>query len=160
MPVDLHKPLNKTTRFSVSKLVNLYNFPLIIDVTNFSSRFSRNKIRHQLIPFVRSLVHSNVEFLLTNFFKMIDEEHKDREQDVEQVYFILKCLKIKFVKNRIASVDRKLPLEIPRISQSYSLQIVIKNISRTESRSFIQKLFFKYKNINLNYCQILKLEKF
>lgn len=170
MPVYLHKPLNKTTRFSVSKLVKLYNFPLIIDVTNFSSRFSRNKIRHQLIPFVRSLVHSNVEFLLTNFFKMIDEEHKDRGKDVEQVSFILKCLKINFVKTRIASVDTKSSfvsteakqrfLEIPRISQANSLKILIKKISPTESRSVIQKLFFKYKDINLNYCQILELEKF
>lgn len=169
MSVDLHKPLNKNTRFSVSKIVNLYNFPLIVDVTNFSSRFSRNKIRHQLIPFVRSLVHPNVEFLLTNFFKMIDEEHKDREKDVEQVSFILKCLKINFVKNRIASVDRKPSfvstkakqkfLEIPMISQSNSLKILIKKISPTESRSVIQKLFLKYKDINLNYRQILELLK-
>lgn len=84
MPVDLQRPLNKTTRFSVSKLVKLYNFPLIIDVTNFSSRFSRNKIRHQLIPFVRSLVHSNVDFLLINFFKMIAEEHKDEKRTLSK----------------------------------------------------------------------------
>ncbi len=170
MLVDLHKPLNKTTRFSVSKLVNLYNFPVIIDVTNFSSRFSRNKIRHQLIPFVRSLVHSNVDFLLINFFKMIDEEHKDREKDVEEVSFILKCLKTNFVKTKLASVDTKSLfvstetkqgfLESLFISQSNLLKIVIKNISPTESRSLIQKLFFKYKTINLNYYQIFKLENF
>lgn len=187
MPVNLLKPLEKTSRFSVSKLVNLYKLPLLVDVTNFSSTFSRNKIRHQLIPFIRSLVHPNVEYLLMNFFKMISEEHQERENDFLEFYFIYKLLILKSRKKKnnlvTFSTVRKLARfslgskkgVIPRSganelalrqtlgeldSKNYSTKQLLKNVSGPQTRSLIQKLFFEYKNLTLNYSQIFKLHDF
>lgn len=162
----LIKPLEKKTRFTVSKLVNLYNLPTFIDITNFSSAFSRNNIRHQLIPFIRCLVHRNVEFLLMNFFKILDQEHQDREKEVYELYFLSKLLKLKFRQKRtnLKPMPKKffwhrLKLDSILLKQK-STKKLMNNISENQAGSFIQKLFFEYKNLNLISLQIIKLQDF
>lgn len=188
MPVTLEKPLEKTIRFTIARFVNLYKFPVLIDITNFSSNFSRNKIRHQLIPFIRFLVHPNVECLLTNFLKIIYQEHQEREKEIQELFFVFQILLSKSLKKTtcVNSLLNSLELltiktwglvpillnsksktsiegrENPRINplHNYSTKKVITNISENQARSFLQKLFFNYKNLILNYSQIIKLDTF
>lgn len=170
--IDLQKPLENITRFSVSKLVKFYRLPIIIDITNFSGKFSRNKIRHQLIPFIRSLVHPNIEFLLTHFFKMIDQDTKDRKEEIEELDFLYKLGNAKYINTKICYEP-----EIKRVGSPLSLgsthsknkffghdsnfiKSLLKNISATSASSLIQILFFEYKNLKLNYSQNFKLKNF
>lgn len=98
------KPLEKTTRFTVSKVINLYQLPNIIDVTNFSFQFSRNKIRHQLLPFMRCLVQPKIEFVVTQFFEILNQENQGREKDLGEVVFISKLLTLTPKKNTLFSL--------------------------------------------------------
>lgn len=97
LQVNILKPLDKLSRFSISQFFNLYNLPLLIDITNFSYRFSRNKIRHQLIPLIRSLIHLNVEYLVMNFFKIISQEHQNREKGIQELFFIYRIFTLRFL---------------------------------------------------------------
>ena len=97
LQVNLVKPLNDISRFSISKFFNWYNLPLLIDITNFSYRISRNKIRHQVIPFIRSLIHLNIEYLVINFFKIIAQEHQENEKSIQELFFIYKILTLRFL---------------------------------------------------------------
>lgn len=188
IPVTLEKPLEKTIRFTIARFVNLYKFPVLIDVTNFSSNFSRNKIRHQLIPFLRFLVHPNVESLLTNFLKIIYQEHQEREKEIQELFFVFQILLSKSLKKTtcVNSLLNSLELltsrswnlvpillnsklktsiegrEHQRIKplHNYSTKKIINDISENQARSVLQKLFFNYKNLILNYSQTIKLEHF
>lgn len=108
--IMLEKPLKKTTRFTVSKLVSFYKFPNLIDVTNFSSSFSRNKIRHQLIPFLRSLFHPKVEYLVTHFFQMLNEESIESGKELQELYFIFQVVNSKSRKKLVFFITHASPL--------------------------------------------------
>ena len=189
LQVNLLRPLDKISRFSISKLVNLYNLPLLIDITNFSSSFSRNKIRHQLIPFIRSLIHLNVEYLVINFLKMISQEHQDTEKGIQELSFIYKILTLRFSIKRTEfapsldleilrrTLKRKKPTGLkkhlegylvtmqarPNLKdwvEKYSIKALLKKNLELKARTLLQKFFFDYKNVNLSYPQILKLHDF
>lgn len=218
LQVNLFKPLENISRSSVSKFFNLYNVPLMLDVTNFSYIFSRNKIRHQVLPFIRSLINLNVEKLIINFFTMLSQQNKEIGKDIQELEFISKILTLYFVKstefvfypnltnsitatsrlnlirkllkekklangygrtrdgfkpkelknnlsasfgtpNRLPNLESKTNLvKVDEWVNSYSLKI--KPNSEIQVRSLLQKFFFDYKNVNLSYSQILKLQDF
>lgn len=147
LEITFLKPLDNISRLTISKFFYLYNVPLISDITNFSSAFSRNKIRHQLIPFCKLLVNSNVESLLINFFKLLSDENTSHIKKYQQLEF--------FYKIRILQT-------FPQ--KNYFCNELTKTLEAhffsNEKRSLVQKLFFDYKNINLKFFQIKKLETF
>lgn len=147
LKISIRKPLENIRRESISTLIKLYKFPLVTDLTNFSSAFSRNKIRHQLIPFSRFLVHSNIEYLLTNFFNLLNDQNKYNEKNFQKLVFVYKLLVFQSLKKK-------------RKFSNYSKTTVMNQVSTNETRSLIQKLFFEYKNIKLKFSHIKKLEKF
>lgn len=147
LKISVRKPLENIRRESISTLIKLYKFPLVSDLTNFSSAFSRNKIRHQLIPFSRFLVQSNIEYLLTNFFNLLNHQNNYNEKNCQKLVFVYKLLVFESLKKT-------------RKFSNYSKTTVMHQVSTNETRSLIQKLFFEYKNINLKFSHIKKLEKF
>ena len=103
--VKLLRPLQYLNRVEVSKILKLYKLPNLIDMTNFSSIFSRNKIRHQFIPFIRFLFHRKVDSLLINFFQMLEEDYIDREKQIQELYFLCNLVNSKSRKNTIFSLQ-------------------------------------------------------
>nr|QDE53599.1 tRNA(Ile)-lysidine synthase [Micractinium sp. LBA 32] len=102
--VKLLKPLEYFTRIQVSKILKLYKLPHLLDMTNFSSAFSRNKIRHQLIPFIRFLVHQKVDSLLIHFFQMLEEDYIERKKQIQELYFLCNLVNSKSRKNTLFSL--------------------------------------------------------
>lgn len=147
LKISVRKPLENIRRESISTLIKVYKFPLVSDLTNFSSAFSRNKIRHQLIPFSRFLVQSNIEYLLTNFFNLLNDQNKSNEKKFQKLVFVYKLLVFQSLKKK-------------RKFSNYSKTTGMNQVSNKTTRSLIQKLFFEYKNINLKFSHIKKLEKF
>ena len=139
------QPLQNLSRSSVSKFVNLYKFPISSDITNFYATFSRNKIRHHFIPFIRFLFQIKFEIFLTKFFCLVGDEHKKVKYDVFELKMVLKFIKMKSVK------------EILQISLSITL---ISQIEVSIKSSFLQTSIFNYKELELNYGQISQLKTF
>lgn len=155
MKPKFKKPLEKINRFSVSTMIKLYQLPLLIDITNFSSGFSRNKIRHQLVPFIRCLVQPSVESLLTNFFTLINYQQQGIEKQVQEFYFLLKLSKLNYRKDKT-----QLKSQILFLVNKCSTKKLLKTVSRYQVKCLIQKLFFDYRNLNLTSSQIKKLQEF
>ena len=147
LKITFLKPLDSISRLTISKFLNLYKIPLVSDITNFSSAFSRNKIRHQLIPFSKSLVNSNLEYLLINFFKQLSDQNTSNQKQFQQLEFFYKILILQALskKNYFSN-------EPNNIIEAHFLS--------NEKRFLVQKLFFDYKNRNLTFFQITKLETF
>lgn len=147
LKIGVKKPLETIRRENISTLIKLYKFPLVSDLTNFCSAFARNKIRHQLIPFSRFLVQSNVDYLFTNFFNLLNDQNKYNEKNFQKLVFVYKFLAFRSLKKK-----RKI--------SNCSKSTLINQVSNEETRSLTQKLFFEYKNINLKSSHLKKLEKF
>lgn len=137
------KPIKKIRRSSISKIVKVYQLPITNDLTNFSSNFSRNKIRHQFIPFSRVLINQNSEILLTNFFSLLRIENEVKNEITKKLYFT--CRK----------------LTLPSKEKSFTHSKLRKLFRKTkQNNNLTNKLFLEYKNINLNYLQNQTLKSF
>lgn len=143
-PIIIKKPLLETTRFTISKFRKFYNFPIITDMTNFSSKISRNKIRYNLFPLIRYLFLPNFEFLLNNFLKNLEKEQNTLKKDVEEKFFFVKNKKLKSKQywNRKEKVKIKNKIDLKKLD-GY----------------FIQKLFSNLSDIELTYNQTYLLKK-
>lgn len=139
------KPIQQLGRFTVSKFLNLYQFPMINDITNFDTAFSRNKIRHHFLPFSQILFHKKLGFLVTNFFYLVSEENQQVGADALHLKMILKCLKSKSLKNKFHNY-----LSINLVFQT---QVTIK-------RLLVYNSISNYREVELNFQQVYQLEKF
>lgn len=136
--ITLKKPLLETTRFTISKLRKFYDFPIINDLTNFSSKFLRNKIRYNLFPLVRYLFLPNFEFLLNHFLKTLENEQNFLKKDIEEKIFLLKNRNLK--EKQYLDTRHKLKLKDKS------------NLAKLDGY-LIQKIFFNSHHIELSYIQ-------
>ena len=142
---NLLKPLHTVKRVTISKIINLYSLPLIVDFTNFSSNFSRNKIRHQLIPLSEFLLFRNIESLLINFFQTVEFSTADQEHKRQEFYFVSDFLLI--------TPEKK------KKFRDLLIKKLIPQISRNKTQHLIQKLFFDSKHVTLSFSQLITITK-
>lgn len=97
--VNFIQPLQPTHRATVSKLMNFYDFPVLTDLTNFSYQFSRNKIRHQVIPFIKNRFHRKIDSLLTTFFNTVENDNFENQKQVANLTFLCKFFEVLLLNN-------------------------------------------------------------
>jgi tRNA(Ile)-lysidine synthase TilS/MesJ len=151
------KPLSEKTRFTISKLVKFYSFPVLTDTTNFSLKFSRNKIRYTLFPVIRYFFNKKVEFLLNNFSKTLQLEHKILETQVLELFFLLKNQKKLNKKNAYRKQKTLINKNVK--TKNFLVQLIAKNSLIGIQRSLIQKIFSQYTDTELTYLQISDIQK-
>lgn len=178
------KPLLEKARFTISKLVKFYDFPLITDMSNFSTNFSRNKIRYHFLPLIRYLFHTKFEFLIKNFLRTLELEQKILDNEISGISFLLKTKKViktQKLSSKIDNVGKKKTenrlvqkkeffLErkknkikttnlLPFSKRSFELNPTKKRLL-DQQRSLIRKLFSDYTDLELTYFQTCKLQDF
>jgi tRNA(Ile)-lysidine synthase TilS/MesJ len=156
--IVLLKPLKNLSRFQISQMLKMYYLPLIIDITNFSLVFCRNKIRHQLVPFLRSLIQQNLEIVMIHFFKLLEKEQKNTGYLAHKNFFLFRILNTACTKKKLFSFDSLSHLVSNRNDKQTKL--FFKNISKRIGMNMVHDLFLDYKNRSLTYLQIVKLENF
>jgi tRNA(Ile)-lysidine synthase TilS/MesJ len=118
------RPLLNLRRFQIYKIIYFYKYPLLQDITNFSTNFSRNKIRHQLFPYIRFRFNKNFEILIRNFFRTLSYEYQEKKKEILEIRYLCQTTKIFYF-------ERDLGIE----------------------HSLVQKIFSNYRDIDLNYQQ-------
>lgn len=162
--IKFFKPLQNLTRFSVSKAVNLFSLPISNDITNFSLNFSRNKIRHYLIPFIRFFFQASIESLLTKFLFLVNIEHEEIENQIFELKMIFKLLRVK--KNRrqksITPLIKNFEFSTLFLNDKKFRETKVTYIKLTVSseRLLLQKCVNHYIEIQLTYSQICQLQTF
>jgi tRNA(Ile)-lysidine synthase TilS/MesJ len=137
------KPLEKINRSSISKIVNLYDFPIISDFTNFDTSFSRNKIRHHILPFMKIFGQKKVESLMTKFFYLVNQDNQKLTYEICEFNLFLEFLR-----------DQKSNLKI-----DFSI-ILISKLHISIKQLLLQNLVLKYREIELNFRHIVFLENY
>lgn len=130
------KPFTTTKRFFVKNYLDFYEFPILTDLTNFSCQFSRNKIRHQFLPFFKLLFHQKVEKLVLQCFQIQGEEHEIIENKVSELILI------SFLAE---SLSDSFP-NFSSLESKNSSKWFLENVSQSLQLGFLQKLMVKHKN--------------
>lgn len=136
--INFNKPLQSIRRSTITEFITFFKLPLLVDLTNYSSIFSRNKARHEIIPFIRSRYHKKVDNLLGNFFQTVGLSQEEIARQTLEIFFLYKILPSVYFHNRQALRNTYLPV--------------------TLERSFLQKTIVDYKNIELIFSQLSRIQ--
>jgi len=147
------KPIQSLTRFTLSKLVQAYQLPIITDLTNFSLLFSRAKIRHQILPVIRSLFHKKLDSSLLHFFKIVEKDCNTLEKQNLVFYFLISIMYASLFKTKKVLHDKKSRGSIPLI-----LNVFKKRSDPNLNSTFFQKLLVNYLDRELNFLQLSKIQ--
>ena len=142
-----YKPLNTTKRLFVRNCLDFYHFPVLTDLTNFSYKFSRNKMRHQFLPFFKQVFHDKAEKLVVQCFQIYGKEHEVTANTVRELLFIFLLDESLFCFNLVEFEQRK------------SAQWFLENLPDSLQLDFLQTLLFQYKNSEGTFFQISALKK-
>lgn len=155
------KQLRQTlSRFTVSKLVKHYNFPVVTDITNFSLTFSRNKIRSTIFPLFRYIFHSRFESLINNFLKSLELEKNSMEDEIQKFVILVRVSEVLFLaKGEKDLLSKNTNMNMEREQKIYKTR-EIKNQLFLQQPLFLQQLFVKYSNLDLSHSQTCILDQF
>ena len=67
------RPLLNVTRKEIEDYARDVNLKYVVDRSNYDLRFTRNRIRHLLLPFIREKICSSVDERIWNFLMICDE---------------------------------------------------------------------------------------
>lgn len=150
--INCLKPIENIGRFTITKFLCLYEFPLITDVTNFSSNFSRNKIRHHVGPFLQYFLKKKTDYRVTRFFKTVNHEHYEIQKELFSLYCLALLAKSEF--------NEKTQKTNKRCLQPFLSDMLTQFLGIGLKKSLLHKIFADYKDIELSFLQICTLEFF
>lgn len=162
------KPLQSHHRLTLSKIRNFYVLPVSTDRTNFSIKFSRNQVRHQLLPTLTLLVNKEMSSSFLHFFEILNKDAEVLENQASILYFLLNLLqhvslmnsenvKYHFLKNQKISgqkVFRKGKDDI-----NISKKLIKQNCQLSIQNLIVQKLYLKSKERELSFLHISTIQK-
>lgn len=146
----LLRPLIEFTRTEIFLFIKSKKISIQIDPTNFEISLSRNRIRKQLIPYLKHFFNSNLESKIIQLIKLLESE--------TQFLKISICNKFLFSKGKFIflniSIFIQLPIFLQRKIVFYTFQLLnIKNINFEiveTFRLFLYKIkFFRKKNLSI-----------
>lgn len=144
------KPLENVSRSTASKFLCLYEFPIITDVTNFSSSFSRNKIRHNVGPFIEAFLNKKIDDRVAQFFKTLNQEHYEVQKDLFALYYLALLAK--------SESTEKIKTKNKSCLQTFLSEMLPQFEGIALENSLLHKFFADYKDIELSFLQIRALQ--
>lgn len=130
------RPLLDIWRQEIEKYLIENNLTFRIDKSNFDLRFSRNKIRHKLIP---ALLKEN-PFFKKNFLTKIKKHQKEYKKFLEKIKTIFQKIIIK-ENEKMLKIDYQKFLSLPSLEQGEIIRLAIKKF-RKHTLGF-EKIHFK-----------------
>lgn len=148
------KPIEKLTRTNISKTVNLYKLPFLQDSTNFSNNFLRNKIRLQLVPYIRSHFSKKFEVQLTNFINLLNFDKDQLENQVTRNIVLIQILNLINFQQKLSKKKKTTFHKQKHVFDYRSTLGKKRKLKKILSNSLlIQNLFFSFKNLDLKLSQ-------
>jgi tRNA(Ile)-lysidine synthase len=132
--LDLIRPLLNITRQAVRTEVEQLSIPICIDPSNYNLEFRRNRIRHQLIPYLRHYFNPQMDYVFNSFAEIVHCESLYLDRIVDSL-----CSK-HVNNNSISQTELSLVLW-------YSFPIAIQ-------RRILKKLLYTHRKILCSFEQL------
>ncbi len=121
----LVRPLLETTRSTTGKFCQDLQLPIWSDITNQDVKYSRNRIRQQLLPYLQDNFNPQVESALAQTAELLQAEVEYLQQISEQLY---------------REVVVESPCQIPEKIHRRQLQTIPIALQRRVMRQVLQKM--------------------
>lgn len=142
--VEIGRPLITQTRFDTRQLCLNWELPMFIDESNEQNQYSRNRIRNQILPSLRTFFNPKLDQKISNSINILTNEEKTKN------IAMLKLLRILITENKNCyffhlSVFSSLPLSFQREICLYFFE---EKLNITFNFLTINKFIFFTKNLS------------
>nr|BBN51437.1 conserved hypothetical protein [Halimeda borneensis] len=86
-PIILKRPLIQLSRFECFKFCEFWNLPIYPDITNLSFNSCRNRLRLQLIPYLKYFFNLNLNQRIKIFQELINIENQYFKSIIQKLIF-------------------------------------------------------------------------
>jgi tRNA(Ile)-lysidine synthase len=133
--IQIIRPIIECWREEIESYLRKRKLPFCIDVSNYETKFTRNKIRHQLLPYLIREYNPNLKEVLEDTIENIQSAYDYIEEQLENEF--KRCVKknsscVKIKIGRLKKVHPYLKSEIIR----KAIEVVKGNLRRLEYRHF------------------------
>nr|QCI07805.1 tRNA Ile-lysidine synthetase [Pleonosporium borreri] len=135
--IHLIKPLLNIKRHNIYFLCRQLYLPIWSDITNYNFSINRNRIRYELIPYLKNYINFNTENNIDRFLTICENENEYIKQNVLKIYLQIR-------HNKYIAINYKLV-----IYQHHALL-----------RRILQLFFLHHFNLLLNHTSVNKLIDF
>ncbi|ASN78855.1 hypothetical protein (chloroplast) [Porphyra umbilicalis] len=87
--VDIIRPLLNFYRFETSWFCRKYYLPIWVDISNYDYVMSRNRLRQELVPYIKSYFQPNFEQRCYSLSSIVKYDTDFLEQEALRIYVIL-----------------------------------------------------------------------
>lgn len=109
--INIVRPLLNTTRFELNNFVKEIHLPLWPDTSNQTLSLKRNRIRKQLLPYLRKYFNPKVDKVIAQFAEIIHDESFYMEnvtQIIEKELFFASENQQKFINHLPIAIERRI----------------------------------------------------
>ena len=141
--LNLIRPILNITRKQISEQTDIYKIPKFSDPTNIILDIHRNRIRHQLIPYLRKYFNPKIDYALSNLAEIVHYDLLYLDNIIDNIYYNTQNQNLKNTTIGEQSILlKRINIEI---LQSFPIAI---------QRRFIKNFFSKHTQIILNFRNI------
>ena len=129
--VEIVRPLLSSSRKDIEEYLKKNKISPCIDKSNFDIKFNRNKVRHELIPYIEKEFNPNIKELLCKTAANMSQLHSFIESEIEGLF--KRCVKKEssYVKIKIDRLKKLHPYMIAELIRR-AVRVVKGDLNRLE----------------------------
>nr|YP_010155896.1 tRNA-Ile-lysidine synthetase [Cumathamnion serrulatum]QQY85279.1 tRNA-Ile-lysidine synthetase [Cumathamnion serrulatum] len=111
--INIFRPLISISRIEINFFCRQYYLPVWSDITNYNYHIQRNRIRNELIPYLKKYINQKAEHNITHFLKTCYYDHEYIKQKVIKLYINNKdknCIALNYqlIKQKHISIQTRI----------------------------------------------------
>nr|YP_009237705.1 Ycf62 [Gracilariopsis lemaneiformis]YP_009294691.1 tRNA(Ile)-lysidine synthase [Gracilariopsis chorda]AJO68521.1 hypothetical protein [Gracilariopsis lemaneiformis]AML79967.1 Ycf62 [Gracilariopsis lemaneiformis]AOM66951.1 tRNA(Ile)-lysidine synthase [Gracilariopsis chorda] len=152
----LLRPLIEINRADILWFCRKCNLPIWSDKTNFNYKNYRNRIRHEILPYLKQYFSPQIEKNISNFLDLSSLENEYIKQNAIKLYIISRdrnyiAMNYKFIKNQhIALQKRVLQIFFYYHFNKFLNKKIIYEIIENINKDHISKIVIIWHNLYIN----------
>nr|YP_009315696.1 tRNA Ile-lysidine synthetase [Trichogloeopsis pedicellata]SCW24354.1 tRNA Ile-lysidine synthetase [Trichogloeopsis pedicellata] len=149
--LDIIRPLLNFTRGEISWLCRYYSLPIWVDYTNLYYINKRNRIRHELIPYLKQYYQHNLDKQMTIFLNKTYYDMEYLRQCTIKVYYYLRHPTYIAINYKLLLTQHlALQIRVLKLFFNYNLQTKLND-------TLLKKILWNLENNTTTYIESYKL---
>lgn len=155
--IQLSRPLINISRDNIYWICKKFNLPIWSDTTNYTYSLSRNRIRYELIPYLKKYFHESIENNINYLLYSYHNHHEYIKQNTVKLY-INNIHKIYIALNYLNFIRQSFIIQfkiiqlfcIHSINIYLTSKMITKIVKGISKKKYRYNLSFKTRNITLH----------
>lgn len=154
--LSILRPLIHFSKAEIAWLCRLFYLPTWSDETNNNFNLKRNRIRYELVPYMRNFFNPKIQVSLAHFSQLGQEDNEYIKENTLKLY--IKSRHYQFLCINLGSVKKQHLVLQKRVVRLYFYY----HFNKTISEEAVKRILANKKNSSqsLSYCDMLNIQVF